>query len=375
MINGASRLRIRGAIAGRLRAAGAALALALSWSAAPRAAAGDLIITGAKPDRLFVIDATTRSVRAEHRIPGADGLVSAILISPDQRIAYVLVDRMERVVGIDLASGREVFRADLSTPEERIKSFFALALTPDGRELVVYELPTKLLPAEYVIEEPRFAVYRTNAGLAAKPYRSFPAPRRVHMLLMRPNGQSFYAIGFDLYEYDLKSGKLIDTRGIQKWTLADHGQPDLLAFWPVTEPTGVWTSPVYSDLKKGDATVAMTALMSLDVKSGELTYADFEPQSALIFSTVLSPDRKHAYGVYTALSSIDVEGHRLEKRVPLDHTFYAVNVSSDGREIFTGGTECDVGFYDAASLEKKAILKLPGCGDQSVATLRVIRER
>jgi hypothetical protein len=79
--------------------------------------------------------------------------------------------------------------------------------------------------------------------------------------------------------------------------------------------------------------------------------------------------------VYTALSSIDVEGHRLEKRVPLDHTFYAVNISSDGREIFTGGTECDVGFYDAASLAKKANLKLPGCGDQSVATLRVIRER
>jgi hypothetical protein len=224
----------------------------------------------------------------------------------------------------------------------------------------VYELPTKLLPAEYVVEEPRFAVYRTNAGLAAKPYRSFPAPRRVHMLLMRPSGQSFYAVGFDLHEYDLKSGKLIETRGIQRWALADHSQPDLLAF---------------SELKKGAETIPMTALMSLDLKSGDLTYADFEPLSALIFSTVLSPDRKHAYGVYTTLTSIDVEGHRLEKRVPLDHTFYAVNLSTDGREIFTGGTECDVGFYDAASLDKKAVLKLPGCADQATATLRVIRER
>ena len=141
--------------------------LAASFGAAPRAVAGDLIITGAKPDRLFVIDATTRTVRAEHRIPGADGLVSVIVISPDQRTAYVLVDRLERVVGIDLATGREVFRADLSTPEERIKCFMSLALTPDGKELVVYELPTKLLSSEYVVQEPRFAVYRTNAGLAA----------------------------------------------------------------------------------------------------------------------------------------------------------------------------------------------------------------
>jgi hypothetical protein len=39
------------------------------------------------------------------------------------------------------------------------------------------------------------------------------------MLLTRPNGASFYAIGFDLYEYDLKSGKLLGTRGIKKWDI------------------------------------------------------------------------------------------------------------------------------------------------------------
>jgi quinohemoprotein amine dehydrogenase beta subunit len=351
----------------------ACAALAALLAVAPlRANASDLIVTGAKPDRLFIIDAASRTVRAEYRVPGADNMVSSILISPDQKRAYVLVDRMERIVGIELATGREVFRADLSTPGERVKSFLSLTVTPDGKELVVHELPTKLEPDEYVVEEPRFAVFRTDAGVGAKPVRSFPAPRRVHMLLMRPNGRSFYAIGFDLYEYDVRSGKLLGTRGIQKWLLADHSQPDLLAFWPVTEPTGVFTSPVYSELKKDGKSVPMTALMSLDLRSGDLSYADFEPMSALIFSTVLSPDKRHAYGVYSTLSSIDVVGHRLEKRVPLDHTFYDVNVSSDGHEIYIGGTNCDVGFYDASTLEKKAIVKLPGCGDQSISTLRVI---
>jgi len=348
-------------------------ALAISLGQVPsRAHASDLLVTGTKPDRLFVIDAAKRLVRAEFRIPGADGMVSTILISPDQKIAYVLVHRLERIVGIELATGREVFRADLSTPGERVKTFLSLAVTPDGKELIVHELPTKLEASEYVVEEPRFAVFRTDAGTDAKPVRSFPAPRRVHMLLMRPSGRSFYAVGFDLYEYDLKTGKLLGTRGIQKWALSDHTQPDLLAFWPVTEPTGVFTSPVYSELKQKDKNVPMTALMSLDLKSGDLSFADFEPMSALIFSTVLSPDRRHAYGVYSTLTSIDVAGHRLEKRVTLDHTFYGVNVSSDGREIYIGGTNCDIGFYDAASLEKRAILKLPGCGDQSISTLRVI---
>ncbi len=337
--------------------------------------AADLIVTGAKPDRLFVIDASTRTVRSEYRIPDARGAVYTVLVSPDQKVAYALVAGMERIVGIELATGKTVFRADLSSANERVKSFFALALTPDGRELVVHEVPTRLLPSEYVVEEPRFAVFRTDGGLDAKPVRTFAAPRRVHMLLMRPSGKSFYAIGFDLFEYETSGGKLLGTRGIQNWGLPDHTQPDLLAVWPVTEPTGIWTSPIYSEIKKTGGNQAVTGLMSLDLKSGDLAYADFEPLSALIFSTALAPGGEFAYGVYSTLSKIDVKAHRLAKRVPLDHTFYAVNITSDGREQKLGGTTCDVGFYDAVTLDKKAILKLPDCGDQSLSTLRVIQAR
>jgi hypothetical protein len=97
--------------------------------------------------------------------------------------------------------------------------------------------------------------------------------------------------------------------------------------------------------------------------------------SALIFSTVLSPDRRTAYGVYSTLTKVDVDGRKLAGRVPLDHTYYAVNIASDGRELYLGGAMCDVGFYDPATLEKRAILKLPGCADQALAALRVIRTR
>lgn len=348
------------------------LLTALACSAAAGVQAGDVLITAAKPDRLFFIDATSRSIRAQYRVAGAEGQIFTTVVSPDERTVYMLVDRMERIVGVDVASGKEVFRADLSTPGEQVKCFFALAVTSDGKELIAYELPTRLLPSEYQVEEPRFAVFKTDAGVAAKPARTFAAPRRVHMILTRPRGHSFYALGFDLYEYDSATGKLLGTRGIQKWDIPNHAQPDLLAFWPVTEPTGVFTSPVYTAVGSGADAAPTTALMSLDLKSGALHYEDFEPMSALIFSTVLSPDKHHAYGVYTTLTSIDVDGHKLEKRVPLDHTFYDVNVSSDGREIYLGGTNCDVGFYDSATLGKKAILKLPGCGDQTLSTLRVI---
>lgn len=352
----------------------ACIAAALAAGCGKPVAARDYILTGAKPDKLYVIDAAARQVKSEFRIPDANGIVATIVPSPDGRIAYVLTNRMESIVGISLADGKVVFRADLSSPAEQVKDFFAMDVTPDGRELIAYEMPTRLEPSQYVVQQPRFAVFETNAGLNARPARVFEAPRRVHMILMKKDGKSFYALGYELFEYDVATGKLMSQRGIRSWNVPNHGQPDVLAFWPATEPTGVFTTPVYADEKTATGTVPKTALMSLDLKTGDLAYDDFEQTSALIFSSTMGADRRHAFGVYTQLTQIDNQTHTVSKRVNLDHTFYAVNVASDGSEVYLGGTMCDVAFYDPATLAKRASLALPGCPDQSLASLRVIRQ-
>ena len=340
---------------------------------APLANSKDLLITAAKPDKLYVIDAKARKIVGDFHIPGANNHITTVVPSPDGKVAYVLVNRMESIVGINLKTGREVFRADLSSAHERVKDFFALTVTPNGKELIAYELPTRLESSEYKVQEPRFAVFSTRGGLHAKPVRTFPAPRRVGVLLARPNGRTFYAIGFDLYEYEVKSGALVGTRGVMNWQQPAHGQPDLLAFWPVTEPSGVFTSPIYSEMQKDSGADAVTALMTLDLKSGELSYRDFEPTTALIFSTVMSPDRKTAFGTYTTLTKIDVTGSKLDKRVNNDHTYYSINMASDGSEVYAGGAMCDIVVYDAATLERRGDIALPGCADQALATLRVVR--
>ena len=353
----------------------AALAL-LSAATASAAAKRDYIVTAAKPDRLFVIDPATRSIRSEFRIPGTNDFLGAIVPSPDGRIAYVLVNKMESISGIDLDTGKEVFRANLSSPGERVKCLFAFDVTPDGRELIVYELPVRLGLSEYQVEDTRFAVFDTRAGLDAKPVRQFAAPRRVHTLLSRKDGKSFFAIGFDLYEFDRATGKQLHQKGVRNWDYANHSTPDLLAFWPVSEPTGVFATPIYSSVPpssgSGDA-VPKTALMTLDLTTGDLQYHDFEDTSALIFSAVLSPARTEAFGVYSQLSKIDTRSNTLAKRVDLDHTYYAVLVSSDGKEVYAAGAMCDVTFFDAATLEKKGNLQLTGCTDQAITSPRVIR--
>ena len=357
----------------KLKTLGLAGLLVLTGCSGSRAPGGshDLIVTGAKPDRLFVVDAAKRAVQSEFHIPDANGSVGVIVPSPDGRVAYALVNRMESIAGIDLQTGKEVFRADLSSAGERVKCMFAFDVTPDGRELIVYELPVRLEPDEYKVEEPRFAVFDTAAGVSAKPVRTFPAPRRVHMILAKKDGKSFYSIGFELSEYDVGTGRLIEERGIRSWKRPDHSMPDLLAVWPVSEPTGVFVSPVYSTVTSGGS-VPTTSLMSLNLTTGQLDYRDFEPTAALVFSSVLSPVRPEAFGVYAQLTKVDTAHGTLSKRVNLDHTFYSVNISTDGSEIYVGGAMCDVAFYDAITLTKKANLRLPGCPDQGLSTLRVI---
>ncbi len=345
----------------------------------PRAAAAhDYRITGAKPDRLYVIDPVKERVISAFRIPGADDYVSIIVPSPDGKIAYVLVDEAQRIVGINLRTGREVFRADLSSPGERVKCLLAFAVTPDGKELIVYEYRTRLNIDSYTVLPPRFALFSTAGGLHAKPLRQFAAPRRIEMVLAKEDGRSFYALGFNLYEFSLRTGRLMEKRGILDWHRPNHSRPDMLAFWPVTEPTGTFTSPLYSMLT-GPGTprggIPETSLMMLNLRTGQLQYHDFERTSAPIFSTVLSPNRHWVFGAYTQLTKIDTRHWDVVGRVDLAHTYYSVNISSNGKEVYVGGTMCDIAIYDARNLKRKGDIHLPGCGDQSVATLRVIHRR
>ena len=91
-----------------------------------------------------------------------------------------------------------------------------------------------------------------------------------------------------------------------------------------------------------------------------------------IFSTIISPDRRWAYGVFDALYKIDLEHWAIVEQAPVAHSYYIVNVSSDGRELYLGGNMCDIAIYDARTLREKSDIKLPGCGDQALVTSRVI---
>ena len=345
-----------------------------------RAENTEYLVTGNKPGYIHILDMKQQKVVRSLKIPGARHTVFSFTPSPDGRIIYALTNGMKSLVGLDSDSGKQVFRADFGEGDIRRQAFFAFDISRDGRELYVYQLSSRMMLSEYRELPTRIAVYDTSAGLHARPVRTFEAPRRIHMLMKSVDDKWLYAVGFDIYKMNPETGKIVETLPLRNWKLKNRSLPDVLDFWPLWDQTDIFSTPVYSvktDKAADDPAAYKTGLLTLDLKSGKYQINDFENTSVLIFSTVISPDGKQAFGTYTQLSRIDLKQHKLTGRIDQDHTYYAVNISGDGKQVYVGGAACDVATYDAASLKKTGQIFLPeGCGDQSTASLRMIhRER
>ena len=335
----------------------------------------DYIVVGTKPNKLFLVDPTARKVVQQYTIPG-EGSPFTIDTSPDGRIAYVLTESMNAISGIDLDTGKQVFRAEFSTPEERVRSIGGFAVSPDGKEIFVQESAAKLLPSEYVVEPARVAVYRTDAGLNAKPARTFEIPRRVIMLIPSTNGKILYAMGWDMYALDPQNGHIISTKPILHWNRPNASPPDILDVWPLYERSQVFSTAYFytrTDIAPDKPGFAKTGILTLDLKTGVMKMRDFEDTSAVIFSTVVDPtDHDRVFGAFYTLSKIDLAKGRLAQRVDLPHSYYAINVSSDGKELYLGGTMNDLEIYSASTMKKLGDIKLPGGADMAASSLRVI---
>ena len=174
------------------------------------ASAKDMMVTAIHPNNLILIDLAARKVVRNYEIPGR-GYAQTINVSPDGKVAYILTGGWGIISGINLDSGKEVFRADMSKPVElgklqRVK-VVSFVVSRDGKELFAFQSPMEILPGEFKVVETRIAVYKTTAGTEATPVRTFPAPRRISIMATSVDGKTIYGVGWDIYGFDAKTGK------------------------------------------------------------------------------------------------------------------------------------------------------------------------
>jgi quinohemoprotein amine dehydrogenase beta subunit len=336
----------------------------------------EYLITANKPNNLHVINTKTHEVVSSFEIPG-DGAPGTISVAPDGSVAYIITDHMDSIVGINLDTGEQVFRAEASYDDVRVKHMFAMTVSRDGKELYSFQTPVRILPGDYEVLDTQIAVYKTDAGVDAKPVRVFPAPRQISVLAPSVDGKTIYGLGPSVYGFNAKTGEIEVSHPLREWDRPNYGVPDVLAVWPTYENNDVLTAPYFvqrKDKAPDDPAAFKTGMVTLDLKSGEFETGDFENTSVLIFSTVMNPvNRNEAYGVYTHLTKIDWAKKELADRIDMDHTYYAINVSSDGKTLYMGGTMDDVVAYDAATLKELWRVKIPGGGDQGLTSLRIIK--
>ncbi len=351
------------------------LGLMFSQSAAGVSHAKEYLLTAAKPDRLFLMDMSARKIVREYKIPGPMIAPMTFVPSPDGKTVYIVTNREKSITGIDMDSGAQVFSADMS-PEFDIRTKnFGLEISPDGKELYSYDVAARLHPDRYEVLESRISVFATDGGVQAKAIRSFAAPRRIHLLMMSTDGNSLYALGKDFYTFDPVSGELVDTYPFLNWKRPNMSPPDLLNFWPLWDQTMIFRSlytVARTNLPPTDPNAFAVGILSLDLKSGEMGVEELKIPPEVLFTIVTSPNRRDAFAVFNNLVKIDLETGEAVKTVEVDHSYYIAQISGDGREVYLGGTMCDIPIYAADTLEKLDQIELPGCPDMAGSPLKII---
>ncbi|MCE8035131.1 quinohemoprotein amine dehydrogenase subunit beta [Halomonas sp. MCCC 1A11057] len=342
----------------------------LMVAAAEAEEAREYLVTMARPNQLHVIDPEAREVVRSCDVAGAFGS-GTLQLSPDERIAYVLHNRWEDVVGIDLTNCEEVFRARQSEGDVRAKALASLAVSPDGSRLYTVQDRVRLQRDRYEVLEPQLAVYDTSAGLDAKPLATFPAPRQVTTMGAAADGY-LYLAGADIYRVDPENGDTEVAIANRNWDRPGFSPPDSLAMWSIGEVTDEFVRPYTVAEHPGEENEAWHwGISRIDLTTGETENKEIAPFEFIIFSMVSDPrERDVFYGVYTQLSKLDARTREIVRVIDLDHTYYVINTSYDGSRIYVGGASSDIAIYDD-DFNDLGRIRLPG--DMSTATLKVAR--
>ncbi len=337
------------------------------------AVAKDYLLVPSRPDKLVVVDTEAMAVDKVIRLENAGPLPQLPVVNAEGTRAYVLMNKLESIGIVDLVAGRMVGRIDMTSAQERVKGMFGMDLSPDGKTLVVYQSPVRMLADEFQVQPTRLAFYDTASGALKS---TVEAPRQITLLAWSADGSRIFGLGRRMYTFDA-TGKQIDDKPVHGWETEKYSQPDVLVVWSQFEQADVMSTPFYAarlDLPADDPTAFRTGMLTQDLTSGELKMQEVEVADIFYFSSAVSPtDKTRLYAAYNNLSSFDLATSKPIKRVPLPHSYYSVNVSSDGKTVWLGGALGDVAAYDAETLERKGEVQMPDDDSISLASVRMFR--
>lgn len=336
----------------------------------------EYLLTVTRPNQLQVIDTQTNSIARSCDIPGIFGSGS-IAMSPDNRTAYVLSNKWEDIYGFDITNCKMVFSAKQSTSDITIKSFFSITVSADGKELYTVQNPVRVLDDRYEVMQPQLAVFDTQAGFDVKTTRTWPVDRRITKIATLDNGEVILG-GGDLKAINPKTGAVRTLSKLQNWERGSRWlTPDAFAVSSQGEHVGEFIMPYVTAQFKDETMNFETAdwwwgMSRIDLESGSVEQLETIPFQFIVFAWVSDPhDSNIIYGAFNTLSKHNIKEKKTLAVTDMDHTYYTINMKSDGSTIYVGGTSSDISVHDPKTLEKKGTIQLPG--DMSTADMRLAK--
>ena len=330
-------------------------------------ASGEYLITVSRPGATLNIVSTENDSIVRQCDLGVLPGSGTVVANADTRVAYVLANRFSDVYGVDLDTCEVVFSTQQSEGNVRVKTMASLVLSPDGRTLYTHQNRVRILNDHYELLEPVIAEFATDGGLNTKAQRFIPGPRQITIMDRLENGNLILG-GQDVFEMDVESGKykvLIKSLNHEDPAYAPR---DVLSVWPMSSNHNVFTR-LYSTARwlgePGDLNNAewLWGYERVDLSTGEAASPIFGPLEVALFSGTIRPNHENEmYGVLNFLKAFDIETQTELRSVPVDHSYYTLAFTADGKKLYILGADADIALYDPDTLEKLKNIPLPGDG-------------
>ncbi len=311
-----------------------------------------LYITGY--DATYAIDPVKREMVAKYSIKGPNrdftwtGDGHRLFINSAQRQEVAIVDTIENKV-VDTVS--------FNQPDQKITSrIYGLAVDPAGNKLYATLMRTQRKSAELIRLKPIIAVMDLQTKQVVK---EIDAPVLAHTLQFLEDGKRLVVWAKDLYMLDTETDQMKKVEELMNPADPDkQGIASYLYLWTRDRDSA---NSITAGLVKFFPTSGNLEehIFMMDRKTAEMK--DYKLDTLLgLFSVVVSPDKKYAYGGENLIFKIDLKTGKAVKTLQSKvGTSYGYNISGDGKTVYVSGGGPDISFINAATMAYEKVLDLP----------------
>ncbi len=291
-------------------------------------------------EMIQVIDGDSDAIVAN--IP-VDGWLRDSAFSADKKYLFAVASR-HIINKVDLAGNRVVNTADVNS-DGWDRFIYGFDLAPDSNSAYAVLLSRKTRQGEAIVGTPQLAQIDTADGHIM---RSIDVPWGSVSIAAVKNASEVFVIGKDIVKVDTSAPEMRITGTYPMYS--KHW--NILPLWDYTyENGGTYIVNYYTPEQMG--------LLSIDAKSGEISSMPLDGPPVFAYSVIRSPDKKKVYAVMDELTAIDLATHAYDAIVPLHTgTAYAINISSDGKKVYTTGGGSVTTIFDSRTLKPIKVLQM-----------------